>query len=103
MVKHLGVILGVERLTLAGVTDGDFSVEDTFESFGNISAILHANANLGKASHIVVDLAVQVVLLRDLKCGKLEHELWITSQVIVDMLSIKLTVIALKCLAQLFN
>ena len=98
------VIFGLENFCLAFIANGNFRVEDAFKSLGNVSTILYVlHANLGKSSHVAVHLSVQVVLLGDLQCGELEHESRVSRQTVVDVLSVKVAVLALEGLAKLID
>ena len=98
------VIFGLENFCLARIANGNFGVEDAFESLGDVSTMLYIlHTNLGKSSHVAVHLSVQVVLLGDLQRSELKHESRVSRQTIVDVLSIKVAVLALKGLAKLID
>lgn len=80
-----GLVGAFERSSSSRVENGDFSVEQAFKLLGNDASIWQFRANLGKTPHIVVDLSVEVVLLRDLKDGELEHEARIGSQSLIHV------------------
>ena len=78
-----------------------FFVQDSLKSFGKIAAVLDLHANLGKGSHIVVNLAIQVVLFGHLKYWEFEHEFTVFSKTKVDMMALYVVNTAVECLAEL--
>jgi hypothetical protein len=56
----------LEHLLFLAIHDRDFSIEKSFELLGNFAIVGNLCANLRETPHIVINLAVQIVLLRDL-------------------------------------
>ena len=61
------VLFRLENLGLISVKNSNFFIENSLKFFGKVAAIWHLNANLGKVSHIVVNLTIEVMLFCNLK------------------------------------